>query len=272
MTELAVGDELGPFRLEELLGEGGMGLVFRARRDGETVALKVMKVDLSGDETLQRRFVHEARAAAEVRDANLVPIVDAGDIGGRPYVAFAFVDGPTLERRLRDEGPLAVDELVRVASDVASALDALHAAGLIHRDVKSGNVMIAADGRALLTDLGLVKGREYTALTKLGQVMGTIEYVAPELIRGEPATPATDVYALGCTVFECAAGQTPFGDKRMFQVGLAHLGEEPPDPGAGRDDWPSGLSAAVLRALAKEPAERPASAGAYARLLREAAA
>ena len=141
----------------------------------------------------------------------------------------------------------------------------------MHRDVKSSNILLALDGTALLTDFGLARGPGYTALTRPGQVVGTLHYLAPELIRGEGATPASDVYALGCTVYECVSGRTPFGGRSIFQVGTGHLEDEPDDPGAGRVDWHPTLSRAVLLALRKDPAARPASAGAYARGIRAAA-
>jgi serine/threonine-protein kinase len=140
----------------------------------------------------------------------------------------------------------------------------------VHRDLKSSNVLLENE-TAMLTDFGLAKGAGYTVLTKPGQVMGTLEYMAPELIRGEPATRASDLYALGCMVYECAAGKTPFGDRSLFEVGIAHLDEEPSDPGADRSDWPEPLSVAVLEALRKEPDLRPGSATAYADLLERAA-
>jgi serine/threonine-protein kinase len=270
--ELAAGDVLGGYRLEELLGEGGMGLVFRAAResDGATVALKVLKVAFVDDDMYKQRFLHEGRAAMDVRHENLVPIFEAGEAAGRHFLAVAYVAGPTLQEHIKAAGQLPVDELVRLAKGLASGLDALHERGIVHRDLKTSNVLLA-DGVALLTDFGLAKGAGYTVLTKPGQVMGTLEYMAPELIRGEPASPASDLYALGCMVYECAAGRTPFGDRSLFEVGIAHLDEEPSDPGTGRSDWPPGLSGAVLEALRKEPELRPASATAYADLLERAA-
>lgn len=140
----------------------------------------------------------------------------------------------------------------------------------MHRDIKPANVLFDGEGVAMLTDFGLAKGRAYTVLTRPGQVMGTLDYLAPELIRGQPATVATDVYALGCVAFECLEGRPPFGDKGAFQVGLAHLEEPPPVPGAARTDVPPQLPAAILAALEKDPERRPATAGTYASLLRAA--
>jgi serine/threonine-protein kinase len=158
-----------------------------------------------------------------------------------------------------------------MTAQIAAGVDALHAHDVIHRDVKTSNVLFAEDGSALITDFGLAKGRAYTVLTKPGDVMGSIDYLAPELLRGEPATPASDVYGLACTVYECAAGETPFAGASRFQVGLGHLQDEPPDPGRGRDDWSPALTAALLRGLEKDPRCRPPSATAFAAGLQAAA-
>ena len=165
------------------------------------------------------------RASGEIRNRHLVPIVEAGESDGRQYLVVGYVAGGTLEDRLKEKGQLSVDDALRVAGNLAEGLDALHAAGVVHRDIKSSNILFDTDGAAMLTDFGLAKGRAYTVLTRPGQVVGTLDYLAPELIKGKPATALTDIYALGCTVFECVTGDTPFGDKTLFQVGLAHLEE-----------------------------------------------
>jgi serine/threonine protein kinase len=267
--DLGPGDRIGSYLLEEVLGEGGMGIVFRAVRDGDgdVVALKVLRRELSHDETYRRRLIHEARAAGEVRHRRLVPVLDAGQDGDRSYLAVAFVSGRSLEQRIQDEGPLPLADMARLVAQVAGGLDALHQAELVHRDVKPSNVMLDQNRDASLTDFGLAKGRAYTVLTRPGQVMGTLDYLAPELIKGGTASPASDVYALGCVAYECLAGRPPFGEKAAFQVAVAHLEEEPFDPCADRDDCPEGLSWAVLRALAKDPAGRPPTATAYARMV-----
>jgi serine/threonine protein kinase len=270
--ELQPGDVLGDYRLESELGEGGMGLVFRATRtsDGREVALKVLKLALANDLLFQHRFRQEARAAAEVHEPHLVPIIEASDADGRHYLAVDYVAGGSLTDRIADKGRLDGADVVRMVSEIAAGLDALHAAGIVHRDIKPQNILYALDGTAMLTDFGLAKGRAYTVLTQPGQVMGTLDYLAPELIRGEPATPLTDVYALGCVAFESVTGKAPFADKSLFQVGIAHLEEPPPDPSEDRPDLGPGVSAALLTALEKDPAARPQSAGAYAELLRAA--
>jgi serine/threonine protein kinase len=267
--DLKPGDRLGPFRLQSVLGEGGMGIVFHAVREpaGDDVALKVLRRELTHDETYRRRFTHEARAAGEVRHRHLVPVLDAGEADGRTYLAVALVSGQSLADRIEKEGPLPLREVVSLTSQVAAGLDALHQRDLVHRDIKPSNIMLDREGSAAVTDFGLAKGRAYTVLTRPGQVMGTLDYLAPELIRGQPATPASDIYALGCVVFECLTGHAPFAEKTVFQVGTAHLEETPRDPSADRDDAPEGLGWAVLRALEKDPAARPPSVKAYAQMV-----
>jgi serine/threonine kinase PknH len=269
--ELQPGDTLGPYRLEELLGEGGMGLVFKGVResDGEVVALKVMRFELIEDPVFGRRFEQEARAASEVVEPHLVPVLEAGQAEGRRFLASKFIDGSTLDQLL-DEGPLEFSDTAKWTQHVGAGLQALHDAGIVHRDLKPGNIIIDRGGTAMLTDFGLAKGRAYTVLTKPGQVMGTLDYLAPELIKGSPASPATDIYALGCTVYECVAGQAPFAEKEGIQVGLAHVAEPPPDLAIYRDDVTPAFAEAVLSALAKDPEQRPATAVEYGQRLADA--
>ena len=263
-AELKPGDTLGSYRLDELLGEGGMGLVFKATResDGAVVALKVMRFELIEDPVFGRRFEQEARAAAEVSEPHLVPVLEAGQADGRRFLASKYIDGKTLDEML-DDGPLDLADTAKYTQHVAAGLQALHEAGIVHRDLKPSNIIIDSSGTAMLTDFGLAKGRAYTVLTKPGQVMGTLDYLAPELIKGEQASPATDIYALGCTVYECVAGQPPFADKEGIQVGLAHVAEPPPALSQFRDDLSPDFAAAVLSALAKDPAGRPQTAVEY---------
>jgi serine/threonine protein kinase len=269
MADAAPGDRVGQYRIEEPLGEGGMGVVFRAIRDtdGQEVALKLLRSELGHDDVFRQRFVHEARAAGEVQHRHLVPIVDAGEADGRSYLAVEFVRGQTLEAVIAREGPLPVDRVVRLVSHVGSGLDALHRAGIVHRDVKPSNVMIDEHGSAKLTDFGLAKGRAYTVLTKPGTVMGTLDYIAPELLRGAAASPASDVYALGCLAYEAVSGRAPFGDKTMFELAQAHLNLEPADPTLYRDDLPAAMWWAIQQALAKEPGRRPPTGKAFANLV-----
>jgi serine/threonine protein kinase len=263
--------QIGPYRTLETLGEGAAGVVYRAvDGEGTEVALKVIRPEMTRDEGSRKRLAHEIRALRELRHANLVPLLDAGEVDGTSFIAFAYLAGSeTLSGRLERSGVLEPAEIVGVARQIGSALDAMHEAGMVHRDVKPSNVILSGD-EALLSDLGLVRGAGYTALTRPGRVLGTADYLAPELIRGETAGPASDLYALGCTLYECAVGTPPFGGRSMLAVGIAHLEEQPPDPAATRAELSPAFCSALLVALAKEPSERPVSARDYAELLEAA--
>jgi serine/threonine-protein kinase len=264
-----VGDAVGPYRIEALLGEGGMGQVFRAAhgQTGARVALKLLRPELAGDQGLIRRLLREGRAARTVEHRHLVGLLDAGEADGQHFLALELVPGISVGDRLAAEGPLPLDDVVRIAAGVGAGLDALHGAGIVHRDVKPSNVLLDADGAARITDFGLAKGRDYSALTLPGQMLGTMDYLAPELIRGEEPSAASDVYAFGCLVYACVAGRPPFAGRGLFGVGAGHLDEEPPDPCALRADAPEGFGDAVRFALRKAPADRPSTATAYARLI-----
>jgi serine/threonine protein kinase len=264
------GERIGPYRLGPLIGEGAVAEVYEAVRepDGERVALKVLRHELSADRTYVARFGHEARSAREVHNRHLVPVLDAGESDGLLWLACELVSGPTLEERIHSEGTLPIRETIRVAAEVGAGLDALHRGGLIHRDVKPANIVLDADGSARLADFGLAKGEAYTVLTRTGLFVGTIDYVAPELVQGNPATAASDVYGLGALVYTCLAGRPPFGELGMVQAVLAIVNDDPPDPFTGRADGSETLLWAVLRALAKNPAERPPTGTAYAHMLR----
>jgi len=266
---LQLGSQLGAYRLDGFLGQGAMAYVFRATdaRTGRVVALKLLKRKLAADPMYVRRFDHEARAAAAVANPHLVPILDTGDVDGRPYLATAFVGGVSLGERLQANGPLPLPDAIRVATQAGAGLDALHHAGLVHRDIKPSNIILEGNGDAAVTDFGLAKGPAFTVLTSPGQVMGTLDYLAPELIRGGKGSPASDLYAFGCVVYECLAGRPPFGDKGMFQLAQAVLNDEPPDPTVGRPDLPPQLYPVLQQALAKDPMRRPPSCSVFAQML-----
>jgi serine/threonine-protein kinase len=266
------GDMVGPFRVESMIGEGGMGRVFRAvGQDGTVVALKVVKAELAKDEVFRRRFEREAGAAARVNHTNVVPVLATGEHDGVPYLAQQFITGGSLEDKIKRETRLDLRETVDLCTQVADGLDALHAEGLIHRDVKPGNILLDGQGKAFITDFGLMKDREASVLTRPGQALGSMDYMAPEQIRGEEVTAQSDVYALGCVMIECLTGQPPFADRQGMRILWAHLQEDPPDPSAGRDDIPPDVGWAVTRALEKEPDKRPPTATAYAHMVRIAA-
>jgi len=248
-----------------------MGAVYRAIRasDRETVAVKVLSAELADDKVYARRFEREGRVARGLDHPHLVPVLDTGFDCGHRYIVTRYVEGESLAVVLAREGVLSTGRLVRLAAGVGSALDAVHRTGLVHRDLKPANVLIDLRGRGLLTDFGVARGAADTVLTAPGRVVGTVDYLAPELIQGRPAGPASDIYALGCVVFECLAGEPPFAAATGFsEACLAHLQSEPPDLRTRRPDASPALLWASLQALAKDPEDRPATGGAYARLLR----
>jgi serine/threonine protein kinase len=266
------GESVGPYRVESMLGEGGMGRVYRAvGPSGEVVALKVVKAELAKDDVFRRRFEREAGAAARVAHSNVVPVVDRGEHEGIPYMAQQFITGGSLEQKIKREGTLSLAESVDLCTQVGEGLDALHAEGLIHRDVKPGNILLDDAGKAYITDFGLMKDREASVLTRPGQALGSMDYMAPEQIRGEEVNAQSDVYALGCVMIECLSGKPPFADRQGMRILWAHLQEDPPDPAEGRDDIPPDVGWAITRALEKEPEKRPPTATAYAHMVRIAA-
>jgi serine/threonine protein kinase len=263
---------IGDYAIEQLLGEGGMGRVYEARApDGTRVALKLVKSDLARDETLRRRFEREARVARTIRHPNVVPLIATGEHEGVPYMAQRFIAGLSLEQRLDGDGPLDTATALRICSDVAAGLEALWAAGMVHRDVKPGNILLDEHGEAYITDFGLAKNTQGSLLTRPGQALGSMDYMAPEQIRGKELSAAADIYSLGCVMYECICGRTPFAEAKGMQILWAHLQEEPPDPGRLRTDMAPRFGEALLSALRKDPGERPGSAGEYARMLAAAA-
>jgi serine/threonine-protein kinase len=248
-----------------------MGIVFRARRDdGTTVAIKVLRPELSGDETYRHRFQREVRVAAEARHPHLVPILESGRANGVEFIVVDFVEGGTLADLLDGGTRLPLEQVVTVGTQLAGALDALHHRDLVHRDIKPSNIMLPRDGDAALTDFGLASGRAYTVLTRPGQVLGTLDYIAPELIAGKPATSASDIYSLSCVLYEMVVGQAPFAGKSIYEVAVAHLEDPPPHPDELVPGLPGDVGVVLLYGLAKEPAARPRTATALARLLEAA--
>jgi len=267
-----IGTSVGPYRVQSVLGVGGMGRVYRAMGpEGQPIALKVVRSDLAEDSIFRRRFEREAMIAQQVKNPHVVPVLDTGEHEGVPYLSQRFIEGGSLEQKLKLEGKLDVPTALLICAQVADGLDALFLGGMVHRDVKPANVLLDTDGTALITDFGLAKDSEGTALTRPGQALGSMDYMAPEQIRGEEVSAATDVYALGCVMCECLSGATPFADRQGMRVLWAQLQDEPPDPTVGLTGVPPALGPAILRALAKDIAERPQSASEYARLLYEAA-
>jgi serine/threonine protein kinase len=264
---------IGDYAVGRLLGEGGMGKVYEATGpDGTRVALKLVKADFARDETFRRRFHREARIAQTVKHPNVVPVLATGEHEGVPYMAQKFIDGLSLEERLERDGPLDVADAVRVCTDVAAGLEALWAAGMVHRDVKPANILLDRHGESYITDFGLSKDTQGSVLTLPGQALGSVEYMAPEQIRGQSLSAATDIYSLGCVMHECVCGQSPFAEAQGMRVLWAHLEEPPGDPRRLRADLSPQFAQTLLLALEKDPDKRPQSAGEYARMLAAAAA
>jgi len=249
-----------------------MGKVYEAASlDGTRVALKLVKADYARDETFRRRFHREARIAQTVVHPNVVPVVATGDHNGIPYMAQRFIDGSPLDEMLKRDGTLDAAVAVRICGDVAAGLEALWAAGMVHRDVKPANILLDEAGIAYITDFGLAKDTQGSLLTLPGQALGSMDYMAPEQIRGEDLTAAADIYALGCVMFECVTGRPPFADVQGMRVLWAHLQDEPPQPSSLNDRLPAQFGETLMLALKKEAGERPQSAGEYARMLAAAA-
>jgi serine/threonine protein kinase len=272
VSDPRIGSQIGEYNVDSLLGEGGMGKVYTATGpDGGRVALKLVKDDYARDETFRRRFYREARIAQTVQHPNVVPVVDTGEHEGLPYMAQRFIEGESLDDKLKREGHLDIQTTVSVCTDVAAGLEALWGAGMVHRDVKPANILLDASGHAYITDFGLAKDTQGSLLTLPGQALGSMDYMAPEQIRGEPVTAATDIYALGCVMYESMCGRPPFAEVQGMRILWAHLQDPPPDPRGIRQDVPDAFWQALLVALEKDSAKRPQTAGEYARGLAAAA-
>jgi serine/threonine-protein kinase len=265
MTELEAGSRLGRYRIEGVLGRGGMGIVYRAVQDDldRAVALKVIAPTLAADHDFRARFQREARLAASLDHPNVIPVHEAGTDGDTLYLAMRLVPGEDLASLVKRDGPLPAERVVAIIAQTASALDAAHAAGLVHRDVKPHNILMAGE-HAYLTDFGLTKSTSSDAtLTRTGIVLGTVDYAAPEQLRGEATDGRSDVYSLACTAFYLLAGEPPFPRTSDTARMLAHLNDPPPDlPSA-----PPPLSGVIKQGMAKVAGDRFATAGEFAQAL-----
>ena len=269
VTDPRLGTELAGYRIEALLGRGGMSVVYLAEdlRLKRKVALKLLAASLADDEAFRERFLEESELAASIDHPNIVPIYEAGEAEGLLFIAMRYVEGPDLKERL-SESSLDAEHAVGLLAQVASALDAAHARGLVHRDVKPSNVLLdpgAGHGggdHAYLADFGLTKRLdEQGALAEDGQLMGTIDYVAPEQIAGDEIDGRADVYSLGCLLFECLAGEPPFPHESDVAVLFAHLEEPPPSLHERRPELPESIDPVIAGALAKDPDDRPGACG-----------
>src|SRR5262245_15127716 len=261
MTELvgiASGVEIGGYRVEELIGRGGMGEVYRAhdRRLDRNVALKILAPRYADDDGFRERLLRESRLAASLDHPNVVPVYDAGEADAGFYLAMRYVEGADLRPLLRRGGPLAPARALAIVSQVADALDAAHAKGLVHRDVKPSNVLIDERGHCYLADFGLTQSASDRGQATDGSLLGTLDYVAPEQIRGDEVAGSGDVYALGCMLFECLTGEPPFRRPSEVATLYAHLEDDPPSASARHSALPASIDGVFARALAKDPDER----------------
>ena len=249
--DLPRGTLIVDYRVEAVLGRGGMSVVYLAEdlRLKRQVALKLLAPALAEDERFRERFLSESELAASLDHANVIPVYEAGEAEGSLYIAMRYVEGSDLKARLGD-GPLSDEETVALVVQVGGALDAAHERGLVHGDVKPSNVLIDGHGHAYLADFGLTKrlGDEPSPAGE-AQLMGTIDYVAPEQIRGDQVDGRADIYSLGCLLYECLTGRQPFKRGNDAAVLYAHLEDEPPATGSAADP-------VIAKALAKDPDDR----------------
>lgn len=270
-TDRLVGEVINGYHVEDVRGRGGMGVVYRARqlRPNRVVALKVIAPELAEDPEFRRRFEAESEAAASIEHPNVIPIYEVNDAAGLLYVVMRYVDGLDLRELIR----LGVTPLraIDIASQVAGALDAAHRRGLVHRDVKPGNVLVSEPDHAYLADFGLTKRIDSeSGPTKTGGLLGTIDYVAPEQVAGERIDGRADVYALGCVLFHALTGRVPYPRDSDLAKIYAHLNDRVPSVLEVNPDLPSPLDAVMRRGMAKKPDDRYPSAGDLARAARAA--
>jgi YVTN family beta-propeller protein len=267
-----IGTGLAGYQIQALLGRGGMGVVYLAEqaRPHRQVALKLLLAQAATSEAFRERFLREAELAAAIDHPNVLPVYDAGETDGVLWIAMRYVDGIDLAALLAREGPLAPQQALAIGGQVAGALDAAHTRGLVHRDVKPGNVLLAMEGgtvsHAYLADFGLTRrvSGGVRGLTVSGQVLGTIDYIAPEQVEGGQVDGRADQYSLGCVLFECLTGMVPFRRDSELAVLWAHVHDPPPRIGEHRPGLPAALDGVIGRALAKAPGDRYPSCSALA--------
>ncbi|MGO9353788.1 MAG: protein kinase domain-containing protein [Mycobacterium sp.] len=256
------GSQFGPYRLRRLVGRGGMGDVYEAEDTvrERIVALKLMSQTLSSDPVFRSRMQREARTAGRLHEPHVVPIHDFGEIDGQLYVDMRLIDGKDLATTLSRYGPLSPPRAVAIVRQIGAALDAAHAAGVMHRDVKPENILISADDFAYLVDFGIASAASDEKLTQFGTTVGTVKYMAPERFSGSEVTYRADIYALACVLYECLTGSPPYtGD--TFGVMGAHLNQAIPRPSAARPSIPVAFDGVIAHGMAKDPASRYATCG-----------
>ena len=274
VADLTVGSRFAAYNIEGIAGRGGMGVVYRARDQAldRVVALKFIASDLASTPGFRERFTAESKKAASLDHPNVIPIFQAGEHEGVLFLAMRYVDGEDLRSELQREGRLESQRAARIVVQIAAALDAAHAAGLVHRDVKPANVLLTSEDHAYLTDFGLTKLVTDPEATQTGQLVGSLNYVAPEQIRGRQVSPRTDVYGLGCLFFHVLTGRVPFPLEGNEAKLWAHVSEPPPLASAAAPGVPAVFDDIIVRAMQKEPEDRFQSARELGQAIAEAAA
>ena len=259
------------YRLLDVLGEGGMAVVHRARDEllARDVAVKILRPQYAADDEFVERFRQEARSAASLAHPNIAPVFDSGVDGDRQFMVMQLVDGPDLERVLAGHGRMPVAEALRIAMAVAEALQAAHDHGLIHRDVKPGNILLTSDGSVRVVDFGISRAVSDVRRTTPGLLLGSMQYCSPEQVVGEEVGPPSDIYSLGLVLYELLTGVRPFDGSSPAAVALERVRHEPPPPSTVAQDLPAGIDELVMGALAREPAARYPSGLAFAEAIRE---
>jgi tRNA A-37 threonylcarbamoyl transferase component Bud32/tetratricopeptide (TPR) repeat protein len=268
-----IGTELGGYRILEALGSGATSVVYRAEhvRMGRQAALKLLSPAF-GEADFRERFLRESQLAASLDHPSIVPVYDAGDEDGVLYIAMACVEGSDLKTLLVEESRLPLRRALRIIGQIGSALDAAHARGLVHRDVKPANILVADDDRAYLSDFGVVKDLASNGKTRTGSFVGTIEYCAPEQIEGAAVDGRADVYALACVLHEALTGEPPFHRPSEVAILNAHLHAPPPKLTRAAPDLPPALEPVIAKALSKTPLDRYATCADFLAAARDAAA
>ena len=263
----ASGTQFGPYQIGPLLGKGGMGAVYEAYDTvkDRTVALKLLHERFAKNAGYQERFRRESRAAARLQEPHVIPIHDWGEIGGVLYIDMRLVKGADLRSVLNREGTLRPGRAVGIITQIAAALDAAHADNLVHRDVKPENILVTENDFSYLVDFGIANNATEPSLTSAGTAIGSYAYMAPERFEGTSVTARADIYSLACVLYECLTGQTPFPSGSVSVLMLAHMNNVPQKPSAVQRDVTPALDAAVARGLAKNPADRFATAAEFAR-------
>jgi serine/threonine-protein kinase len=273
MTGPRIGERFGPYELRSLIGAGGMGEVYQAYDTvkDRMVALKLLRPELAVDPSFQERFRRESRTAARLHEPHIVPVHDFGEIGGVLFIDMRLVEGASLKAVLARSGPMNPGRAVAIITQVAAALDAAHAGGLTHRDVKPENLLLTADDFVYLVDFGIAHSGGESGLTSAGSAIGSCAYMAPERFSGGPVGPPADVYSLACVLFECLTGQPPYPTGDLPSLMSAHLLAPPPRPSLAHPGLHPSFDAVILWGMTKDPAGRCPSAGELARAASAAA-